>query len=136
VDLNGAFAVAFLEIENRPDGNCLQRLGNFKVYVDGKLLGAHHYQEMTGNPPKITIPVNSIIRSVRVQLEGMNFLHLGTLRAIGFPENLEEVDYALSKAVRMSSQQENSVAERLVDGNPVSFIHTKKEVSCEYLFFE
>ena len=132
VDLKGSFAVAHLEIENRPDGNCLDRLGYFKVFTDGKLLGLFQYLEMQGHPPKISIPVNNIIRSVRVQIEGKNFLHLGTLRAIGFPENLELVDLALRKSVTMSSQYEQCAAQRLVDGNPTSFMHTEHEVGSSF----
>jgi len=132
VNLRGAFAVTYIEVDNRPDGNCLDRLGNFRVYADGRLLGQFNHTQMQGRPPKIVIPVRRVIHSVRVQLEGHNYLHLGAVRAFG-PHNYSElgaqmVDVAHAKQVSMSSQYENFVAERLVDGNPGSFMHTNNEV--------
>jgi len=83
VNLMGAHIVRYIEIDNRPDGNCLERLGNFKVYVDGVEVGRFSWQQMQGQPPRLLVPINRVIHYIRVRIEGYNYLHLGGIRAIG-----------------------------------------------------
>ena len=133
VRLGGSFQVTNLEIENRPDGTCQERLGNFKVFADKKLLGLFNYEQMQGRPPKLLVPVNEVIQSIRIQIEGTAYLHLGTLRAIGVRGHIDPVgglvDLALGRPVTMSSQYGNFIPQYLVDGNPQTFMHTMNQVA-------
>ena len=81
VDLGGAWSVAHLE--NRPDGKFQDRLGNFRIFADGVELGQYAHHMLRGKPARLLIPVNRVIRSVRVQIDGTSVLHLGALRAFG-----------------------------------------------------
>ena len=127
VNLGGSFLVTHLEIENRPDDTCQERVGIFKVIADGNLL-----DQLTGQPSKLVVPVHRAIQYVRVQIDGDTFLHLGALRAIGVRDSVEpsgnSTDLALHKKVLTSSQHLNFVGKLLVDGDPQTFMHTNSEV--------
>ena len=138
VNLGREYAVARLEIDNRLDC-CQERLGDFKVFIDGVEFARHHQREMTGQPPKLLIPVNSIIQYIRVQIDGTNCLHLSGLRAMGLqdfvPLDDNLLDVARGKTVIASSERGNHAAHFLVDGNPMTFMHTKEEVQTFFFFF-
>jgi len=135
VDLQGSFFVNSIRIVNRNDGQCEERLGRFKVILDNNTFGSYSFNQMSGRPPAMVIPVNTVCSRIRVQLKDVNYLHISQIEAFGVEAaNRPQqswgaapvlVDLAYGKPASMSSEYSPQFpARNLVDGSMTTFCHT------------
>jgi beta-galactosidase len=128
-DLGKSYNLNFIEIWNRTDICCKNRLSNYYIFVSDEPFESFDLNQTLNQSgilsifqseypdPSFTADINRTGRYIRIQLLNSGELSLAEVRIFGVPDTELSENLALQATVNQISTTYGSIAEKAIDGN-------------------